>query len=439
MLQNPAFTAALLQGAVAAASDNRTTAAFDPTLVLTPQQAAALAANLRADHIETPTDTGSVVAMDVFADGTFAVTDRLEISAGLRFTHEDREAGYGSSVNGRSVLGGALGAARLAGTGTPAPLAQANAILGALQSPAVQQIPPTALPLFGVVFQPTLDNGVQATRSLEDDGLTWRLAARYAFDPNTSAYATYARGRRPQTLSIAGPAAPFGAPQFTEQAAEIVDSYELGLKLRRPASGLSGSVAVYYYAYDNFETVVRDGLRLIPSNGGSAEAYGAELQGEWSLFDNLSLYGTYAFNHARFTSEALEGNRLRQAPDHSASLGLVASFSVPGGILEMRPTVTWQSKMFFDDDNDRSDLQQPPIVLVGDTDVDEIQDAFGLVNLTLSYRPDASPVVIEVFGTNLTDETYYIDAGNAGDRLGLPTFVSGAPRMAGVRLTWSMR
>ncbi len=439
LFETQAFTAALLQGLIAAASDNRTTAAFDPTVVLTPQQSLALAANLRANHIETPTDTASVMATDIFVDGTFAVTDRLEISAGVRYTRDEREAGYGATVNGRSVLGGAIGAARLAGTGTPATLAQANAILGALQSPAVQQIPATALPLFGVVFQPTLNNGEITERSLTDDGLTWRMAARYRLDDHTNLYGTYARGRRPQTLSIAGPTAPFGEPQFTEQAAEIVDSFEIGLKLRRPDAGFSGSAALYHYAYDNFETVVRDGLRLIPSNGGSAEAHGLEMQGEWSLLDNLTLYGTYAYNRARFTSGALDGNRLRQAPDHTASLGVVAGFTVPGGRLELRPSLSWQSKMFFDDDNDRSDLQQPPIVLVGDSGVDEFQEAFGLVNLTLAYQPGTLPVAFEVFGTNLADEGYFIDAGNAGDRLGLPTFVSGAPRMLGMRLVWSLK
>ena len=62
-------------------------------------------------------------------------------------------------------------------------------------------------------------------------------------------------------------------------------------------------------------------MRLVPTHGGSAEAYGVELQGEWSPLPALSFYGSYAFNHARFTSGAFEGNRFRQAPDHSASLG----------------------------------------------------------------------------------------------------------------------
>lgn len=438
VFEDQAFLAALMQGLVAAASDNQTTAAFDPTVILSPAQALALANNLRPDHRETPIDTAVIASYDVFADATFEVTDAFELSAGLRYTYDDRESGYSAFVNGRSVFGGALGAARLASAGTPQGLAQANAILAALQTPDVQAIPASALPLFGAVFQPTAANGSTTTRSISDDGLTWRLAARYAMDSDTSLYAHYARGRRPRTLSVTGPSAPFGAPQFVELDAETVDSLELGVKLRRPEHRFSGSVAVYGYLYDNFETVARDGVRLVPTNGGSAEAYGAEFEGEWTPLDAVTLYATYAYNHARFTSGAFEGNRFRQAPDHSASLGVNWRITAPGGLVEVRPTVAWQSRTFFEDDNDRADLQQPPVAFVADAAVDEVQDAFGLVNLTVAYSLDRQPLTFELFGTNLTDEDYFIDAGNSGDRLGLPTFVAGAPRMVGARMTWKL-
>lgn len=438
VFENSAFVAALLQGVVGAASDNQTVPGLNPTIVLTPAQALALASNLRSNQRETPVDTAVVASYDLFADATLELADALEISAGLRYTHDDRESGYSAALTGRSVFGGALGAARLAGTGSPQALAQAQAILAALQSPNVQAFPASALPLFGAVFQPTADNGAATRRSLRDGGLTWRLAARYALDPDTSLYASYARGRRPTTLSVTGPTAPFAAPQFTKLDAETIDSVELGLKLRRPAHGLSGSVAVYGYSYNNFETVARDGVRLVPTNGGSAEAYGLELQGEWSPLPALSFYGTYAFSRARFTSGAFDGNRFRQAPDHSASIGAVLRLAAPGGAFEARPTFTWQSKTFFEDDNDRADLQQPPVAFVADGAVDEVQGAYGLVNLTLTYRLDAQRLTFELFGTNLADESYFIDAGNSGDRLGLPTFVSGAPRMFGARLSWRM-
>lgn len=436
---NPAFLAALMQGLVAGASDHQTTPRLDPTILLSPAQALALANNLRSDHRETPVDSATLSSYDLFADGTWAVSDKFEISAGLRYTFDRRKSGYSAFLgNGRSVLGGAIGAARLAGSGSPQAIAQAQAILAALQSPNVQSIPAPLLPLFGAVFQPTAGNGAESEQSIDDSGLTWRLAARYAVDPDTSLYGSYARGRRPQTLSATGPAAPFGAPIFTELAAEMVDSYELGVKLRRPEQRFSANAAAYYYSYDNFETVARDGLRLIPTNGGTAEAYGFEFQGEWTPFKALSLYATYAYNHARFTSGAFDGNRFRQSPDHSASIAAVLRARAPGGQLEIRPSYTWQSKTFFEDDNDRADLQQPPVTFRPDLALDEVQNAFGLLNLTLGYTPDRLPLSFELFATNLADKRYFIDAGNTGDRLGLPTFVNGTPRMLGARLTWRM-
>ncbi|MBE1527962.1 outer membrane receptor protein involved in Fe transport [Sphingopyxis sp. OAS728] len=437
LLTNPAFNAALLQGLVASASDNPATAAVDPQILLSPAQALALAGNLRPNHRETPVDSARLSSYDLFADGTFQVSDALEISAGLRYTFDRRRSSYSAFLTGgRSVLGGTIGAARLASSGSPQAIAQAQAVLAALRSPAVQSIPASALPLFGAIFQPTAGNGGVSSGKIDDSGLTWRLAARYALDEDTSLYTTYARGRRPETLSVTGPTVPFGAPQFVNLDAETVDSVEVGIKFRRPASRFAGNAAVYYYSYDNFETVERDGLRLVPTNGGSAESYGVELQGEWTPFAALSLYGTYAYNHSRFTSGAFDGNRFRQSPDHSASIGAVLRV---GSEIEVRPTFTWQSKTFFEDDNDRSDLQQPPVAFVPDTVVDEVQKAFGLVNLTLSYSPDSIPLTFDLFATNLTDRKYFIDAGNSGDRLGLPTFVAGAPRMIGARLTWRLR
>lgn len=127
LFANPAFSAALLQGLVAAASDNPATPGVDPAILLSPAQAAALAANLRPDHRETPVDTATLASYDIFADGTFELSDRFELSAGLRYTFDKRKSGYSAFLgNGRSVLGGVIGAARLASGGTPQAIAQAQ-------------------------------------------------------------------------------------------------------------------------------------------------------------------------------------------------------------------------------------------------------------------------------------------------------------------------
>ncbi len=81
------------------------------------------------------------------------------------------------------------------------------------------------------------------------------------------------------------------------------------------------------------------------------------------------------------------------------------------------PSVTWQSRIFFDDNNDIPALQQPPNALVPDNVQDERQGGYALVNARLGYTL-GERYTIEAFVTNLFDEDYILDAGNTGDAAG---------------------
>lgn len=448
---NTAFTGALIRGLVAQVSENPNTGAFDPAILLTPAQAQAIAANLRGDHVEAVQTTSDLEALDLFVDGTWSVTDRFELSAGLRYTRDDKDTGFRSfTIGGRSVLGGAVGAAQIAGqanqliaTGTPANvaqgnamLAQANALLGALQSPFVQAIPEALLPNFGLTFQPTANNGDRTVVSHQDEAFTWRLVGRYAVSDDLNLYASYARGRRPEILATGAPTTPGGAPRFDAVEAETVDSYEVGAKAALMDGRLRLDGSVYYYDYQDFQTVIQDGVVFTIANAGKAKAWGFEGQVDWRVAEGLSLYATYAYSHARFDGGAYDGNHFRLSPDHSLSLAASWSFHALGGTFDIRPSYSWQSEVFFDDNNDRAVFQQPPGAFVADNIQDERQDAYGLLNLRASYTPANTKVTIELFATNLTDEDYIIDAGNTGDSLGLPTFIPGAPRMVGASVGW---
>ncbi|MFN3353409.1 MAG: TonB-dependent receptor domain-containing protein, partial [Brevundimonas sp.] len=141
---------------------------------------------------------------------------------------------------------------------------------------------------------------------------------------------------------------------------------------------------------------------------------------------------TYAYNRSRFDVGRFDGNRFRLSPDHQASIGASARFLVAGGELRVTPSYTWQSEVFFDDNNDIPALQGG---LVPDTVQDEVQESYGLLNLRLAYTPDQGNWTLEAFGDNLLDEEYIKDAGNTGDALGLATFIAGAPTTYGVGLT----
>ena len=422
---NTALTGQLLRGLVFAQSGNR--------ILLSPAQAGAIAANLLPGHVEQNYLSSQITSADIFGDATYKVTDRFEVTGGLRYSRARQITGFGASVRERSILGGAVGAAGLAATGTPAGLAQANAILAGLAAPPAFQ---GALPLFGLADQPTTGNGGVFKAKDKDGGFTWRMTARYEPSDQASLYASYARGRRPPVQSAGGPRLPNGAPSLGVVPAEKVDSYEVGAKGAFLDRRLSADVSAFTYRYNHFQTVEQQGVRFVATDAGRARSYGVEAQVAFNPVEALELYATYAYNHARLKSGAYAGNHFRLSPDHAASFSAVWRIPALGGELRVVPSYSWQSKVFFSDNNDRPEFQQPPNALVADNVQDEFQKGFGRADLRVSWSPPGGRASIEVFATNLFDKKYIIDAGNTGDSFGLPTFVAGRPRLVGAGLTY---
>lgn len=408
-----------------------------------------IAANIKPSHMEYGKNSSELESFDLFGDMTFKVTDRLELSAGVRYTHDDKTTGYASGVlNGRSIVGGLLAIQQVQGQiaalitqNTPTSLAQAaalgafaNGLVTGLATPGVANAPASAaFPLFGLTFQPTVGNGSTVTQDLSDEGFTWRATARYALSDDASIYANYARGRRPKVLAAGPPSAPFAPPNFSVVDAEQVDSYEVGYKAALLDRRLRVDAAAYVYNYENFQTTIQEGTTFRVTNAGKAKSYGFEGQLTWAMTEQVEVFGTYAYNHSRFEAGIFDGNKFRLSPDDRASVGLIWTLPVAGGALEFQPTYTWQSEVFFDDNNDRPDLQTRNFV--ADTAVDELQKAYGLLNLRVRYAPEGASWGVEIFGDNLTDEKFIKDAGNTGDGLGLPTFIAGEPRTYGVTVS----
>lgn len=379
-----------------------------------------IVSNLKPVHREEFANYGENTAYDVYADGTFKLTDKFEITAGIRYTSEDREAAYRSTVqNGRSILGILLAAP----TATNLFLAaQPNAVNNPL------------LPTVGLIAQPTSNNGDTYTKKIDDNGLTWRLVGRYAPSETLSVYASYARGRRPDVISASAPATPLGAARFSVVDAETVDSYEVGAKGKLLDGRLYLAGAVFRYDYDNFATSFRQGAQVVTLNAGKAKAYGFEGEARVQAGDFWTLFGTYSYNHARLESGLRKGNQFRLSPDQSYSVGAAFSREALGGKVTFTPTYTWRSKMFFDDDNDRSDLQSSG--LFPDTQVDEFQNAYGLLNVRVGFGAADDRWKVEAFVENLGNVSYLKDAGNTGDSFGIPTFIAGKPRFMGVGVTF---
>lgn len=400
--------------------------------------AQALYAQLDPLHGEYFQNQGETASWDFFADATWKVSDAFEITAGLRYTSDDKTSRFVSGNAGTSsVLGGllvaqALGqqAAAAAGAGNfPLALqlqAQAQAVIQALADPGLPNPP------VGLFTQP--QTPIAASDSF--DGFTWRLNARYALAENVSLWASYARGRTPEVIAISAGNLPGSAASIETLPAETVDSYEIGARAARLLDGaLDVEGSIYYYDYNDFQTTQFVGGAIRQLNAGAATAYGFEGAVQWRPTDSLTLFGTYGYNHARFETGAREGNHFRLSPDHTISIGATWELPIAGvGIVSLTPTYSWQSKVFFDDNNDRADLQPPVLPGLSDRGVDEFQDAYGLLNIRLGFETEDAAWRITGFVNNVTDQDYLLDAGNVGDSFTVPTFIRGAGRTAGVEI-----
>jgi outer membrane receptor protein involved in Fe transport len=405
--------------------------------------------SLNQTHREYSTNYGETTSWEAFADATWRITDRFEITGGVRYSADEKTARLEAGADEPSLLGNLLLAqampAYIAATaGNPTLqgqlLALANSLNIGLGTVAAGGGTGALLPL-GLFTQP-LAAPLEAEGDF--DAVTWRLVGRYELADNISTWASYARGRRPEVISMSpgNLPSPFdlldpsSAGSINFLPAELVDAYEVGVRAQNLAGhtlNIEGSV--YYYEYSDFQTTEFDGLSLVTVNAGEASAYGFEGAADWSPFDHFSIVATYGYNHARFDSGAREGNHFRLSPDHSASLAINYEIPVGPGNIYLRPSYTWQSEIFFDDNNDRTDLQPEVLPGLQDTIVDELQDSYGLLNFRAGFEHNSGHWTIEGFVTNALDEEYLIDAGNTGDSFTIPTFIRGAPRLVGMQVT----
>lgn len=341
---------------------------------------------LKPYHEEQYINHGDTTAWELFADGTWAVNDRLNLTLGLRGTHEDVTAGYQSDFLGVPSM---LGMMPVNG-----PAAFPNLLY--LPSPLVE-------------------------RSESFRSLVGRAVADYAINDDLTGYASISRGRRPNVVNV-------DALSSEIIDDEIVISGELGLKGAFDGGRFVYDVAAYRYEYSNFQTTVRDddSLRYVRANGGNATAWGAELSMSWRASDRLSAFLNYGYIDASFDDtdddgnvQELAGNRFRLTPDHTASAGVDIRF--PAGAHEwyLRPSWNWRSHVYFEDDN-----------------FEGIEQAgYALYNLKAGVRTADGRWDLGVYASNLTDKAYLIDGGNTGRLFGTPTFIQGSPRLYGVTLT----
>lgn len=332
------------------------------------------------------TNYGENKAYSAFADVTYAATEALELTAGLRYIKEEKRSGY-SSAAPNSVL--------------------------------------TQAPLF------TVDtNGETFYGDADYDDWLPRFNALYIINPTTNMYATVSKGRRSEVLEVSSANDEQGSVEasISEVPAEIIWNYETGIKGKALDGRLDYSVAVFYQDYSNFQVTLQDDEGVaFSADAGSATNVGAEAEVRALINNEFEVFANTAYLDAEIDDDSnngnLAGNKFRLQPEWTFSTGLFYSTELSNSLnLTSSLIYSYRSEVHFEPAN-------API-----SGLDISQPGLGLVSARLGIA-NGDDWAVSVFASNLLDKEYLVDAGNTGGGFGNPTFVAGAPRFVGIELT----
>ncbi|MBL8651111.1 MAG: TonB-dependent receptor [Sphingopyxis sp.] len=320
-----------------------------------------------------------------YAEASYTIADALELTLGIRRTHDDRSGGNSTAI--------------------------------------VEKIS-------GVPITVAVNSG-EATFN----ATTWNASVVYKATDDLNLYATYRRGYKAGGVNTTSTGGLLFKPEY-------VDDYEAGIKY----SGLVGGVRLmanfdaFYDDYTNIQrNVVLPGAVVSTEtrNAASAKVKGFDVQFRVAPADIVDLGFAYSYIDAEYGTytEPLYGDLSNSmfplTPKHQFNVDLTLHAPVDDSIGEIsaRTNLSYQSKTAFGvtntlNGNAANDLAVPTTVVAGRA----------LINFRLDWNHIMrSNFSLGLFVTNLTDKTYPIASANL---LNGPSFAStysyGPPRMWGI-------
>jgi iron complex outermembrane receptor protein len=341
----------------------------------------------------------------IFGDANYSLTPTVDLSAGIRYTSDERKA----RIYKRTYLG-------LRGSPT---LGNPNAVGGA----------------------PDTDLG-NDTLHRNDDKWTPKLGVGWKFTPGENLYLTYSEGFKggmfDPRMSIAaagGINSPTGQQVIKGVEPEEVKSTELGLKSAFHGGRIQTNIAAFYMDYKNVQIPGSvptynaagqvSGFAGFLTNAGKAKVMGLELEGIWKATDAFTLQAMAGFINAEY-KEWIVANGLTGAnaalvnvagsaefqntPERQASI--TGTYEWPLGIfgkagnLALQGTAAYKSKVY------QGEFVRPTGVASIDAVVPQnlllAQDAFTLYDMSLIWTSRDHKWSFGVVGRNLTDERYKV-------------------------------
>jgi iron complex outermembrane receptor protein len=323
-------------------------------------------------------------SQSAFVSATWAITDAININAGLRYTEDTK-----------SVESGVVAVNEL--TLTETCLLDSN---------------------FGL---PNLDVNTCRWNTSEDYSyVSYDLGVDYTFSDGTMVYLKTAKASRSGGQNLRAADAESAQPFDPE----VATSYELGLKSQWLDNRLQFNAAMYYVDNEDIQASFFDSVgglsitRVV--NSGDAEITGIEIEGKWVISDNWMLTGGYNKLDWQFKdSDAV----IPLAPDEEVALRLNYMLSTGIGTFDFDVNYSYRGEMFSN-----TQLTKAEAEAAGNIEIDSVN----LVGARVSWAPEGIDMTISLWGDNLTDEEYRTSSLNLNPSAPINNSTLGTPRTYGL-------
>jgi iron complex outermembrane recepter protein len=399
----------------------------------------------------------------VFFQGSYDLTENLELTAGLRWTSEKREQTVDLEFLDvdayRDIAFGAI-------EGVPGILPLQDLGIGivtdldALMAADIFSLIAAELPrdannqfVYDLVpaeeLVPDIENDVEETWSEVTPmiSLAYHLSDNLLGDSGVDSamfYLSYGEGFKSGTFE------PIGVDGQAIVEPELVANYEFGFKLDFLDARMRLNGALFRTNFDDMQLrqVLLDSggtPRVVLNNASETRIVGGELEWSWAATDNLLLIATTSYNdykyldfeEPQFSSRALFAQEplpivdrshepFAEVPEFTYSLGIQYTWDSSWGTFTPRADYSYVDEIFMGLDAG-----------AGQNRDQSTFDDYGLLNLRLGWLSPESHFEGALYVTNATDEFYYMGAAAVGDSTGAFQTTSGLPRMYGLELRYN--
>ena len=326
-------------------------------------------------------------SLAVFVQGDYRFAEGTTLTAGLRYTEDER------SASGVTTL--------LAGGATVAAV-------------DYEQIP---------YLDPVTGAAETAEERLNTtfDELTWRLALSQEFGDNSLTYISYNRGFKAGLFNL-NVLAPTGPGPAVEP--EILDAYEVGFKTELFNNRARLNAAAFFYDYKDLQVGISTPGGNTVLNAAEASMTGGEVELLAAVTNELTINAGISILDTEYDSfpggpqlipnpfggntqiaADLAGNEVPRSPDTTFNFGAVYEIDTEMGTFTSSANYYYSEGFFWESEN-RTE-----------------QESYSILNAQVTWTDPEDAYYVRFFANNITDEEY----SNFSISSALGDFISAAP------------